>query len=200
MPESSILIVGPPSQLRDNYELSVRRHVTDVLICDQFHDAREFLGNTPARAIIVLAGTGDAQTEEFLAGVRGDHPHIPVFFVGSSGDESYARLLFRHGTVVLPPDMRTTQVEHVLFPEPRETATLDASQREGKSVVLERREYPFNFAQAKALFETEFLTRALQREHGNISRTARAIGIARRNLQIKIQCHGIDIAHIRHEP
>jgi DNA-binding NtrC family response regulator len=201
MPETSILIVGPPSQLRDNYELSVRRHATDVMLCENCRDAITCLESTAMRAVIVLAGANDTQVEEFLASVRGEHPHIPVFFVGAGDSESYFGQPFRHGTVVLPPDMPACQFEQVLFPAPpRAAAPSEAAQTEERTIILERREYCFHFARARALFEREFLTQVLKREHGNVSRAARAIGMARRNLQIKIQAHQIDIARIRHEP
>jgi DNA-binding NtrC family response regulator len=201
MPETSILIVGPPSQLRDNYELSVRRHATDVMLCENCYSALAWLESAAVRAVIVLAGADDRQVEEFLASVRGEHPHIPVFFVGAGVGESYFGQPFRHGTVVLPPDMPACQFEQVLFPPPLRTAApSEAAQTGERTIILERREYPFHFARARALFETEFLTQVLKREHGNVSRAARAIGMARRNLQIKVQAHQIDIARIRHEP
>lgn len=199
MPETSILIVGPPSQLRDSYELSARRHAADVLICESCRSAHIWLGSVAVRAVIVLAGTNDRQAEAFLASVRGEHPHVPVFFVGG-GDESVTHRWLGHGTVVLPPDLPTSQLEQLLFPAPPETAVApDAGQSEDETIMLARREYPLHFIRARALFETEFLSRVLRREHGNVSRTAETIGMARRNLQLKIQAHHIDITHIRHE-
>jgi DNA-binding NtrC family response regulator len=200
MPETSILIVGPPSPLRDSYELSARRHETDVLICESCRSAHIWLGSVAVRAVIVLAGASDKQVDDFLASMRGEHPHVPVFFVGASNDESLTHRWLGHGTVILPPDLPTSQLEQVLFPAPPETAVApDTGQTEDETILLARREYPLHFIRARALFETEFISRVLRREHGNVSRTAETIGMARRNLQIKIQAHHIDIARIRHE-
>jgi DNA-binding NtrC family response regulator len=196
MQEASILIVGPPSQLRDSYELSVRRHTTDVRICENCRSAHVWLSSAEVRAVIVLAGDKGRQVEEFLASLRCELPHVPVFFMGNGFSESSASPLLFQGTVLLPPDMPATQFEQILFPAPAPAP--DAAQTDEGAIALERRQFPVHFARAKALFETEFLTRVLKREHGNIARAARTIGMARRNLQIKIQAHQIDITRIRH--
>ncbi|HEY3296615.1 MAG TPA: helix-turn-helix domain-containing protein [bacterium] len=60
-----------------------------------------------------------------------------------------------------------------------------------------------NFSDAQRTFETQFIHQALREHRGNISRTADAIGMSRRNLQLKIQKLGIDIDAFRpaiHEP
>jgi DNA-binding NtrC family response regulator len=200
MPETSILIVGPPSELRDRYELSVRRHQREVVICENFGSAHVELVGADVRAVIVVSSADPPKIEEFLASVRGEHPHVPVFFVGASDSESIRGLAFQLGTVVLPRDMPGSQLEQVLFPSPpRPDRTSGEMPGEAEAVMVEHREYPLDFAQARALFEQEFLTQALKRERGNVSRTAQTIGIARRNLQIKIRVYGIDIARIRRE-
>ncbi|NPA40297.1 MAG: sigma-54-dependent Fis family transcriptional regulator [Thermodesulfobacteria bacterium] len=61
--------------------------------------------------------------------------------------------------------------------------------------VIEKEEAPFfkeiNYKKAKQLFEKEFLKRKLLEHQGNVSRTARAIGIERAYLQKKIKELGI---------
>ena len=47
--------------------------------------------------------------------------------------------------------------------------------------------------QAKRQWEKKFIERALARHNGNISRTAQAIELARKNLQEKIRQYEIDI-------
>ncbi len=54
-----------------------------------------------------------------------------------------------------------------------------------------------SFSDAQRNFERRFLTDALRANRGNISRTARALGMSRRNLQIKIQKLGIDLDEIK---
>ncbi|KPL07928.1 hypothetical protein AMJ86_02440, partial [bacterium SM23_57] len=48
-------------------------------------------------------------------------------------------------------------------------------------------DYPPVFKMARKQFEKEYLLSALHKHKGNISHTAEAIGITRRNLQIKIK-------------
>lgn len=53
------------------------------------------------------------------------------------------------------------------------------------------------FSEAHRAFEVQFITDALRKNDGNITRTARAIGMTRRNLQVKIQKLGIDVNALR---
>ena len=66
-----------------------------------------------------------------------------------------------------------------------------------KVVNLDRTRYALNFQKAKNAFEKEFFTLELRLHAGNVSRTALAVGMARRNLQIKIQQHRIDVSRLR---
>ena len=56
-----------------------------------------------------------------------------------------------------------------------------------------------SFHEARQQFERQYLEAALRKYSANISRTAREINLARRNLQIKIQKLGIDISKIRED-
>jgi two-component system nitrogen regulation response regulator NtrX len=55
------------------------------------------------------------------------------------------------------------------------------------------------FRTARAKFEEEFLRRVLRRYRGNVSRAARAIDMARRNVQLKVKQYGIDLTELRDE-
>jgi len=58
-------------------------------------------------------------------------------------------------------------------------------------------EYPVAFKIARRQFEREFLTMALAKYKANISHTAGAIGITRRNLQIKIKQLSIEVERLK---
>jgi len=64
-------------------------------------------------------------------------------------------------------------------------------------MLYQAREYPIDYRDARDAFELEFLTTALVLHNGNVAHTARAIGMARRNLQLKINRYEIDIETIR---
>jgi ActR/RegA family two-component response regulator len=53
-----------------------------------------------------------------------------------------------------------------------------------------------NFQLAKSAFEKEFFTYVLRMFNGNVSQTARAVGMARRNLQLKIQQDRINVERL----
>jgi len=54
-----------------------------------------------------------------------------------------------------------------------------------------------SYSDAQRAFEIEFLRKALRDNGGNVTRTARAIGMTRRNLHLKIQKLGIDVDEFR---
>lgn len=195
---STVMIIGEPSSLRDSYELAARRHVTDVTIVDDCWQANHAIESNHLRAILITSGAGDSEIDDFLSKVRSTHPQIPVFFVGSDIQDRVPLFWLKHGTVVIPPDLHSTQLETLLFPAGSELKLLPGTRRTVlKSVTLERTEFPTDFVRAKIIFETAFITKVLQRERGNVSKTARTIGMARRNLQLKIMAYGIDINRIR---
>ncbi len=65
------------------------------------------------------------------------------------------------------------------------------------SVQLDRTRYALNFHRAKVMFERDFFTYVLRMFNGNVSQAADAIGMARRNLQIKIQNYRINVEKMR---
>lgn len=66
-----------------------------------------------------------------------------------------------------------------------------------KLIDLQRTRYTLNFQRAKLAFEKEFLTHVLQLHDGNVSHAADSIGMARRNLQLKIQQYQINVERMR---
>ncbi len=66
-----------------------------------------------------------------------------------------------------------------------------------QSVELDRTRYALNFHRAKTTFEKDFFTYVLRMFDGNVSQAAEAIGMARRNLQIKIQNYRINVERMR---
>ena len=64
-------------------------------------------------------------------------------------------------------------------------------------IDLERTRYALNFHRAKTAFEKEYFTMVLKLHDGNVSHAADAIGMARRNLQIKIQQYRINVERMR---
>jgi DNA-binding NtrC family response regulator len=66
-----------------------------------------------------------------------------------------------------------------------------------KLIDLQRTRYPLNYPRAKVAFEKEYFTYVLREFCGNVSHAADAIGLARRNVQIKIQQHHINVERMR---
>ncbi len=85
----------------------------------------------------------------------------------------------------------TIDIEHL--PENIRQKKSAVSLQNGTVILLQ------SFHEARQQFERQYLETALRKYSANISRTAREINLARRNLQIKIQKLGIDINKIRDE-
>jgi len=66
-----------------------------------------------------------------------------------------------------------------------------------KLIDLQRTRYPLNYQRTKMAFEKEFFTHVLREFNGNVSHAADAIGMARRNVQIKIQQYRINVERMR---
>ncbi len=199
-PVAEVLLLGPPSSQRDSYELVFARHGMKAQVCEDSQYARQWLAAETIRAVVVTQAASGRDVDDFLEAVRLRHPMAPVFFAGPHEPHQIADLLGRHGVVILPPAAPSETLEQLLFPlfpMPAKTETSREGRVRRRTVVLHRSEYPLDFRRARAEFEAEFLSQALQRERGNVSRTARAIGMARRNLQLKIRAHRIDMARIR---
>jgi DNA-binding NtrC family response regulator len=76
----------------------------------------------------------------------------------------------------------------------------EITQLENCNSLLKNDFIPFlSLREARRQFEREFIEAALRRSAGNISRTAREIRIARRNLQEKIRQLGVDMDRLRQE-
>ena len=66
-----------------------------------------------------------------------------------------------------------------------------------KYVDLKKSRYPLDFHEAKAVFEKEFVSKALKKFGGNISSTAEETNMSRRNLHLKIISLGIKVDPLR---
>ncbi len=66
-----------------------------------------------------------------------------------------------------------------------------------KLINLQRTRYPLDYHRMKTAFEKAYFTQVLRQFDGNVSHAATAIGLARRNVQIKIQQYGIDVERMR---
>jgi len=75
----------------------------------------------------------------------------------------------------------------------KDTETLEPR----KSIRIDIESFPLNFRAARKLFCFHYLSEALALHDGNISRTAKALGISRRNLQIKLRQLGLKLDDCR---
>lgn len=55
-----------------------------------------------------------------------------------------------------------------------------------KEIKIERAHYPLNYREAINVFQKAYVERALAAHKGNITCTARALGISRRTLQLRL--------------
>lgn len=197
MIQIDILLFGKPNEERDRYESSLRGRGFHVLTCDDQAIAAQLVEHAGVRLIIVHEPSESADLEAFLHHKQETRPRLPVFFTG--GHDAAQRQLAsgRFGVIPLPTGVPAAALAQLLqsFVEPREPAasTIDRHQL----IILQRTAFSPVFQHAKQEFEAEYILRALERERGNVSRTARALGMARRNLQLKIRAYGIAVDPMR---
>ncbi|MDD5087688.1 MAG: helix-turn-helix domain-containing protein [bacterium] len=195
------LLVGPPSSLRDNYELVLRRRGIPVTIASDFRSAQLHFHRESFHAVVIADPEAD-NVDGFVRTLHQFVPRVPVLFAGQASPECIARLTRDCNMMVIPPGVAPEILDNLLFPTadaPISISYPSSSRSRSRPVIIGRRSYSVDFKQARMEFESEFLTRVLEREHGNISRVARVVGVARRNLQLKIMAYGIDMSRIRSE-
>lgn len=134
-----------------------------------------------------------------------DVPGLAQFFI-----ERYRHQLGRNKMPITPRAMKLLTSYHwpgnvrelenviercvVLAPSDRiDIEDLPKTMRTGKTGTVRKK----SLKEARADFEKEFITRALQEQNGNVSNTADIIGLARKNLQEKIKRYGIDVDTMR---
>lgn len=72
------------------------------------------------------------------------------------------------------------------------------TRRNGRLILLPGgNKYPTDFREARSQFERRYIRKSLIVQKGNISKTAKMMHIARRNLQLKIKAFDIDVDEIK---
>jgi DNA-binding NtrC family response regulator len=191
MPAPILLLVAPPSEEREQFAHTFVRHGTRTLTCDDCRTAKELLETVAVHSVFVMHLMQDPELGSFLLQIRARHPGVPVLFSGEWDPYRLVQLVGQHMVMLLPPGVSPSTLEHFFFPETEvepETA-----------LTLRKAYYSLNYKQARLEFEAEYLARALERERGNVTRTARVIGMARRLLQLKIQMYRINLDMMRNE-
>lgn len=160
------------------------------------------------RAVVFVPSYEDQSLTRFIRYVRRIRPQAAVWLIGNPLLLDVAEFAYHEEMAVLPDGIKTSALESLIFGlERRQQPT--APPANGKPVLRPLRVRPVaqlqDFHEARAEFETRFIQRALRVHDGTVSTTAKAIGLARRNLQFKIQKLGIDIERSRskspeHEP
>jgi DNA-binding NtrC family response regulator len=191
MPAPILLLVAPPSDERDRFAHTFVSHGTRTLTCDDCRTAKEILETLSVHTVFVMHLMQDPELSSFLLQIRARHPGVPILFAGEWDPYRLVQLVGQHMVMLLPPGVSPTTLEHFFFPE----HVLESE----TALALRKDYYSLNYKQARLEFEAEYLARALEREKGNVTRTARVIGMARRLLQIKIQTYQINIGIMRED-
>ncbi|MBK6911361.1 MAG: hypothetical protein IPK53_04210 [bacterium] len=71
------------------------------------------------------------------------------------------------------------------------------SNRPASRVILSGAAYPLDYREATAQFHRLWLIKALRRFRGNLSETARQLGLTRRALQLQVARLDIDLGPLR---
>ncbi len=160
------------------------------------------------RAVVFVPSYEDHNLTRFIRYLRRIRPQSTVWLIGNPLLLDIADFAYREEMAVLPAGIKTSSLESLIFGLERRPLPA-APQANGKLVLHPRWVQPLthfqNFHEARTEFETRFIQRALRVYDGNVTTTAKAIGLARRNLQFKIQKLEIDIERSRskspeHEP
>ncbi|MCB1059031.1 MAG: hypothetical protein KDB65_02260 [Calditrichaeota bacterium] len=192
-----ILLAGNDPE-REAYASVLRTRGLNVEATDDGNRASAILQKEQITSILILSSATQAASRELLR-VRALHrPTVPVYFSTPSKQSSLEAALSSTGITVLPQTPQAADLEALVEANAQTDPASRSSQRTGLPTIwLPKAEYSILFRTARAKFEEEFLKRVLKRYRGNVSRTARAIDMARRNVQLKIKQYGIDLTELR---
>lgn len=200
MAASTLLLVAPPSAERDEFSRAFRKHGMRIITRDDCTSARKVLESTPVHSVFMAHLMIDPALDTFLLQMRARHPNVPLLFAGSWDPYKIVQLVGQHMVLLLPPGVLAEAVEKFFFPEPAfDPRFAPAPLQDDSAMCVRKDRYSLNLRQARLEFEAEFLYRALEREKGNVTKTANAIGIARRLLQMKIQTYKINLGVFRND-
>jgi two-component system response regulator RegA len=171
-PPKRILVVDDDTVFRDRLAASLRRRGHEVVTAARLEQVTELLhGFAPECAVIDLRLDGESGLEVARA-LRERLPEIRILILTGYGSITTAVDAMRLGAVdYLSKPADTGQIEAALFSGP---AVAVPGESEAPVPSLERVEW-------------EHMQRVLRDSGGNISATARKLGIERRTLQRKLQ-------------
>jgi hypothetical protein len=152
-------------------------------------EAHSALGHTRFRLAVVVIDDLLVQAghpDSVLPKGRG---RIPVFYLRVSDDMDPVRSIVAqaNAVIVIPshgPDTFESFVD--LFVSPDSNSRFDSIR-----ISPEVNEFPQRLSKAREIFEKAFLLESFRIHGGNVSRTAKALGITRRSLQIRLRKCGL---------
>lgn len=194
-----VLVVCSDRILRSEYAGIFERRKLRTLRAASCRVATKVIRNHDLRMAIIQGDPTDRDVGTLISLLKARCPQAVVWLIGNPPALHVSVNAMDHQVVVLPPATTPCSLERIALPERARSAT--AAKAKHKHLLRRREvrklERVEKYARAKAEFERQFLTRALERCEGNISLTAKAVGIARRNLQWKIRALRIDIESTR---
>ena len=151
------------------------------------------------RLAVILGENEDPYMGALINSLWCRHPRPGIWLIGNPHELHLSEIVSSHEVAVLPPNVTLNQFEQTLFAF-GESSTAQSDRPSvpvHSSPEIRMTKRIDHYRQAKAAFEKRFLLRALRQFDGNVCQTARAIGIHRRNLQLKIRSLAIDIESTR---
>jgi DNA-binding NtrC family response regulator len=192
-----LLLIGSPSKKRDALELCARRHGALVVLQDECSSLPDTLPICKFTYVVVICDGKTCDLEHHRSLFESRLPTATIIFSGYTTPKQTTGLLKHKHVILIPPARAAETLEPLLSVTEGESDVESSHEGPEKTILLQRKIYALNFREARQQFEKEHIARILERCSGNVSRAARLMDMARRNLQIKIQAYGIDIERIR---
>lgn len=193
-----IILLAEDNAEREAYASVLRNRGLEVDTTEDGNHAGHLLQKEQISSILILSSAAQSASRELLR-VRSLHcPTIPVYFSTQPKQSNLEAVLASTGITVLPQAPQAADLETLVEGNAKADTRGRSLPRAGLPTIwIPKAEYSVLFRDARSKFEEEFLRRVLRRYRGNVSRTSRAIDMARRNVQIKIKQYGIDLAEFR---
>ena len=192
-----VLLVCPNRTRREDLAEIFERRGLSVIRSFEGYDGITAVRDREFKMVVLVPdrhGRGIAKLIRYARQVR---PQAALWLIGNPQLLRLADVVHREEVPVLPSSIDAPTLERLFFGWEKPSGIQATPPLNGKRIIrpqwLRLTGFAENFHQARTEFETRFITRALRLHDGNISLTAKAIRLERRNLQFKIRTLGIDI-------
>ena len=192
-----VLVVCSNRMLREEFAEIFERRQLQTVAAANCRSAERAVSDGDLGMVIIIPDARDSRTTSLISQLWAHCPNATVWLIGNPYALRLTEAVMNHQVAVLPSETSVDTFERIAFASEVFSSACRSPARPPDTPFEPELNHAQKYYRAKARFEKRFLTKALQHYDGNVTLTAKKIGVARRNLQSKIRSLAIDIEGTR---